>query len=121
MGRDTMREAATRAGSTGRRALALLACLNLGACTPPRALDPSAIWREVSGANDATRPAPPGLDRPFPSLGSVPPRPERPSPESREAITAALAADRSRSRDPLVLRSAPGGGGGAAATTGPGL
>ena len=100
-----------------RAALALLAlaCLGLGACEVPRALNPVEIYREVSGANDAARPTPPGLDRPFPSLGSVPPRPDRPSPEAREAITAALAADRSRSREPLALRPAPGDGAPAAA------
>jgi hypothetical protein len=87
-----------------------LALVGLGACGGRQGLDPVAAWREVSGAKDAARPEPPGLDRPFPSLGSVPPRPDRPSPEAREAITAALAADRGRSREPVALRSAPGGG-----------
>lgn len=109
---------AARTGTPKRRfagaLLAGAACLGFGGCTVPRALNPVEIWREVSGANDAKRPTPPGLDRPFPSLGTVPPRPERPSPEAREAVTAALAEDRNRARDPLVPRPAPGGGGAAA-------
>jgi hypothetical protein len=109
------------AAETGRRrrrpgALASLAaaaaCLGLGACAPGRVVGPAAIWREVSGANDAARLPPPGLDRPFPSLGSVPPRPDRPSPEIRDAITAALTADRGRARgEPVALREVPGEGG----------
>ncbi len=112
-----MREAAaaSRTAFRARPALALLFCSGLAACGGQRGVDPAAVWREVSGANDAARPAPPGLDRPFPSLHSVPPRPDRPSPEAREAITAALAADRGRSREPVTLRAAPGEGGRAAA------
>lgn len=109
MGRDMASGAAVSEGF-GRLAAALLACLALGACGVQRALNPAEIYREVSGANDAKRPTPPGLDRPFPSLHTVPPRPERPSPEAREAITAALAADRGRSREPLTLRETSGGG-----------
>lgn len=109
MGRDMVSGAAVSEGS-GRLAAALLACLALGACGVQRALNPAEIYREVSGANDAKRPTPPGLDQPFPSLHTVPPRPERPSPEAREAITAALAADRGRSREPLTLRETSGGG-----------
>jgi len=106
-----MRAGGTRMGFRRRSASMLLACLAVGACEQgTQAFNPAAIWREVSGANDAARPAPPGLDQPFPSLGSVPPRPERPSPEVRDAITAALTADRSRSREPVALRTAPGGG-----------
>lgn len=108
-----------RAAAIAARAALVSACFGLGGCSVPRALNPVEIYREVSGANDATRPTPPGLDRPFPSLATVPPRPDRPTPEAREAITAALAEDRSRSRDPLVLRTAPGAAGGT--TAGPGL
>jgi hypothetical protein len=106
-----MLRGAMRTRHRGRPAGALLfAFLGLGACEGSTALSPAAIWREVSGADEAARPPPPGLDRPFPSLASVPPRPERPSPEAREAITAALAADRRRSREPIALRAAPDGG-----------
>ena len=42
-----------------------------------------------------------------PTSASIPPRPERPSPEFRQAVTDALAKDRANSRDPLVLRSIP--------------
>ncbi|MFC7693142.1 hypothetical protein ACFQY5_29855 [Paeniroseomonas aquatica] len=47
------------------------------------------------------------MDRPRPSLGSVPPRPERPPPEARDAISAALALNRTQSREPLALRTVP--------------
>jgi len=104
---------------TGRRgtaapiaaAVALLpACFGLGACGGQKGVTPVTVWRELSGVTDAARPTPPGLDRPFPSLASVPPRPDRPPPEVRDAITAALAADRGRSREPVALRAAPGAG-----------
>ena len=117
MDSSMVRAGRTKVGLRGRSASVLLACLAVGACGGEASgLNPAAIWREVSGANNAARPAPPGLDRPFPSLGSVPPRPERPSPEVRDAITAALTADRSRSREPVALAHGAGrerGGNGA--------
>jgi hypothetical protein len=84
----------------------LLGLLAAG-CSVPDEVNPVSIYDRISGKADAGRPVPPGMDRPFPSLASIPPRPERPSPEFREAVTGALANDRARSRDPLVLRSVP--------------
>ncbi|PWS34166.1 hypothetical protein DFH01_26420 [Falsiroseomonas bella] len=52
------------------------------------------------------REPPPGLDGEWPNLSSVPPRPEPPSAETRQGLSADLAADRARSRTPLE----PGGG-----------
>ncbi|MFC7477023.1 hypothetical protein ACFQS7_21835 [Dankookia sp. GCM10030260] len=92
----------------------MLLCLSLGACAVPEELNVVAIYDRISGRADANRPVPPGMDLPTPNLASIPPRPERPSPEFRQAVTDALAADRARSRDPLVLRSVavPGAAGG---------
>ncbi|MCB4822916.1 hypothetical protein [Roseicella aerolata] len=99
-------------GGAGRRAgvMAPLLCLALAACSVPDEVNPVSIYRRISGAADADRLPPPGMDRPTPSLHTVPPRPERPAPEVREAISAALADDRARSRDPLVLRTVPAPG-----------
>jgi hypothetical protein len=73
----------------------------------PPELDPVAIYNRISGADDAQRLPPPGMDRPTPNLASIPPRPERPSPEFRQAVTDSLEKDRAQSRDPLVLRGEP--------------
>ena len=81
--------------------------LMLGGCSVPKDVNPVAIYRRISGEDDANRPAPPGMDRPRPNLASVPPRPERPPPEVRDAVSAALAADRERSREALAPRAAP--------------
>lgn len=78
-------------------ALALL----LGGCSVPDEVNPVQIYRRISGAADQGRPPPPGLDRPFPNLAQVPPRPERPPLAAREAVSGVLEADRGRSRTPL--------------------
>jgi hypothetical protein len=85
----------------------------LGGCEVPKEVNPVEIYREVAGINDQRRLPPPGLDLPYRSLGSVPPRPERPPAEAREAISAALAADRTASRDPLAVRGVGEAGPGA--------
>src|SRR3954454_1563470 len=94
-------------GNAGAAAAAIL--LLLGGCTVPKEVAPLEIWRRVSGAADQGRLPPPGMDDPSPNLATVPPRPERPSAESRAALTAALAADRGRSREPIALRQVPAG------------
>ena len=89
-----------------RPGLGLLA-MSLAGCEIPKEVNPVEIYRTISGEADAGRPPPPGMDRPRPSLGSVPPRPDRPPPEARDAISAALALDRTESRDPLGRRTVP--------------
>ena len=89
-----------------RAGLGLLA-VSLAGCEIPKEVNPVEIYRTISGEADAGRLPPPGMDRPRPSLGSVPPRPERPPPEARDAISAALALNRAESRDPLGRRSVP--------------
>jgi hypothetical protein len=88
------------------RAIAI-ALLMLAACDLPKEVDPVVIYREVSGIADAGRLPPPGLDQPFPNLAVVPPRPERPPLAAREAISAVLAEDRARSREPLPPSAGP--------------
>lgn len=86
----------------------LLACLPLGGCDIPKQVNPVWIYREVTGLSDQDRPPPPGLDQAYPNLASVPPRPDRPPPEVRAAISAELERDRAQSREPLTLRTVPG-------------
>ncbi|MBL6456887.1 hypothetical protein JMJ55_16235 [Belnapia sp. T6] len=81
----------------------------LAGCSVPKQVNPIEIYRTVSGEADAGRPPPPGMDRPRPNLASIPPRPERPPPEVRDAISAALAASREQSRTPLPPRAVPAG------------
>jgi hypothetical protein len=109
-------------GQAARRggAMAVVLGLLLGGCGIPDDVNPVVIWNRVSGASDEGRLPPPGMDLPSPNLASVPPRPERPPPESRAAVTAALAADRASSRDPVILRQLPGGPAGGPVTTAPG-
>lgn len=73
----------------------------LAGCDVPNQVNPVWIYREVSGAHDAGRLPPPGMDGPRPNLASVPPRPERPTVAARAAVTEALAADRAGSREVL--------------------
>ena len=87
------------------RLLALPVALSLGACSVPDEVNPVLIYRRISGEAEAGRLPPPGMDDPRPNLASVPPRPERPPPEVRDAISAALAADRAASRAPLDPRA----------------
>ena len=117
---DNPRPMASASATPLRHAGLALACLLLAGCAIPKEIDPLVIYREVTGLSDEGRRPPPGLEDPFPNLASVPPRPERPSVAARDAISAALAADRTRSRDPLVLRGVPGGPGAATSAAGPG-
>jgi hypothetical protein len=88
-----------------RAGAGMLLALALAGCDIPKEVNPVEIYRAISGEADAGRPPPPGMDRPRPNLASVPPRPERPPPEVRDAISAALAANRSQSREPLAPRT----------------
>lgn len=91
------------------QAAATVLAASLGGCEVPKEVNPVHIYREVSGINDAARAPLPGLDQPFPNLAVVPPRPERPPLEAREAVSAALAADRAASREPLAPGAAARG------------
>jgi hypothetical protein len=83
--------------------------LILGGCGRlPDEVNPAVVWRHATGASAADRLPPPHLDAPYPNLGTVPPRPDRPDPAVREAMTAALAAERARSRQPLEPSAAAG-------------
>jgi hypothetical protein len=89
------------------RPAALALVLGLAACALPKEIDPFVIYDEVTGDIDAGRERPPGMDRPYPSLSSVPARPERPDARYRSGLTETLEADRSRSLNPLLPRTGP--------------
>lgn len=99
-----MRHRARRGGSL---AWVMALPLALTGCAVPKEINPFEIYRTLSGEADAGRPPPPGMDRPRPNLATVPPRPERPPPEVRDAISAALAADRAEARRPMPARPVP--------------
>jgi hypothetical protein len=88
------------------RPLAWLALLVLPACEVPGQLNARLLGRDISGAAQEARLPPPGLDRPFPNLASVPPIPERPNPATRLAITQGLQAQRDLLVTPLPDRRA---------------
>ncbi|WP_372624779.1 hypothetical protein [Falsiroseomonas sp.] len=64
-------------------------------------LDPRPAVANLFGAHLEGREPPPGLDQPWPSLSSVPPRPTPPDRAYRERLSAGLAQDRAQSRDAL--------------------
>lgn len=82
--------------------------LALGACTAgqgPEQIGP--LWSHLTGPAYEGRDAPPHADAEFPNLGSIPPRPTVPDPAVRDALTAALADQRQRSRNPLDAEMNP--------------
>jgi hypothetical protein len=93
-----------------RRALLLAAVVALPACTERISeLDPRpGLSNLFFRTHLQGREPPPGLDGDFPNLATVPPRPEPPSAETRQGLSAALAADRERSRTPQGLLGSPG-------------
>ncbi len=81
---------------------ALLALLLLAACSPgqgPESVGP--VFTRITGPAFEGREPPPGTDQPFPNLGTIPARPAVADPAVRDALTAALAEERQRSRNPL--------------------
>ncbi len=82
----------------------LLLPLLLGACETPGQINPRLLARDISGAAGESRLPPPGVDRPFPNLASVPPIPERPDPAVRLAITTQLQIQRDQLTEPLPDR-----------------
>jgi hypothetical protein len=107
-----------RAADQARRlpGLALLALPLLAGCTDRLSeADPRPTFNNLFfGAHLEGREPPPGLDRPWPKLSSVPPRPAVPDAATRTALTTTLADARSAARTPLEPRRAA-----APATPGP--
>ncbi|MBR0672063.1 hypothetical protein GXW76_12855, partial [Roseomonas soli] len=79
--------------------LPTLLCAACSAGQGPESIGP--VWSRVTGPAFEGREAPPGADGAFPNLGTIPARPTVPDPAVRDALTAALAAERQRSRNPL--------------------
>ncbi|HEY4249802.1 MAG TPA: hypothetical protein VGM87_01300 [Roseomonas sp.] len=89
--------------------IALLATLPL-ALTACEGTGPIATLGRVFGPATEGRERPPGLDGgEYPPLGTVPPRPDRPTPQSRQALTDQLARERALSRDELPVTAMSSG------------
>lgn len=74
-----------------------LALVPLAACAPGQSPDgtPLSWWHGLEGGVIAEqRPPPPGVDDPYPHVGTTPARPTVPSKDVRDALTASLAAQR---------------------------
>ncbi|MBR0646425.1 hypothetical protein GXW73_26560, partial [Roseomonas hellenica] len=82
--------------------IAMLAALPL-ALTACEGTGPVATLGRVFGPATEGRERPPGLDGEgvYPALGTVPPRPDRPDPAVRHALTDRLARERDVTRDQL--------------------
>lgn len=98
------RQGKDRPASGQARPWVLLPLLALAACEVPGQINPRLLARDISGAAGEARLPPPGLDRPYPNLASVPPVPDRPDPAERLAITAQLQAQRDLLTEPLADR-----------------
>lgn len=90
------------------RLLALAAALLGAGCTAGQgteALGP--LWSHLTGPAFEGRERPPGASGDFPNLGTIPARPNVPDTAVRDALTAALAEERQRSRNPLDAEMRP--------------
>ncbi|MBW6399538.1 hypothetical protein KPL78_16895, partial [Roseomonas sp. HJA6] len=84
------------------------ALVALAGCTGgqgPEQIGP--LWSHLWGPAFEGRDAPPHADAEFPNLGTIPPRPTVPDIAVRDALTAALAEERQRSRNPLDAEMRP--------------
>lgn len=104
----TPRHGRGRAPADQARPLVLAAALLTAGCTAGQgteALGP--LWDHLTSPAFEGREPPPGATGDFPNLGTIPPRPTVPDPAVRDALTAALAAERQRSRNPLDAEMRP--------------
>jgi hypothetical protein len=90
----------SRRDQARRGLLPLVALLPLAGCAVPADIDPRVTIANVFGAHLEGRLPPPGLDRPFPSLGSLPPRPEPVDRAALAALSEQLSADRAQAAEP---------------------
>lgn len=90
-----------------------LACLGLAGCDSRPIDTPVTWWHNLEGGQIAAqRPPPPGVDQPFPKLGTVPARPQIPDPVTRQRLEDELLAERDTAeriaaRNPVVVPPAP--------------
>jgi len=76
----------------------------LGGCSLPSTSNPVQWWHEMEGGAIAQqRPPPPGIDAPYPNLGSVPPKPDMPDPAARQRLSGTLLADRANAQYEATL------------------
>ena len=91
-----------RTGADQAWPVVLVLALLAAGCSPgqgPESIGP--VFERITGPAFEGREPPPGTDLAFPNLGTIPPRPAVPDPAMRDALTAALAEERQRSRNPL--------------------
>ncbi len=87
--------------------------LSLAGCGPSPVGTPVTWWHDLEGGVIAERrPPPPGADLPYPKIYTVPKRPMLPDPAYRQAVEAALIAERDRTRqiaarNPIVVPATP--------------
>lgn len=75
---------------------ALSAAISIAGCEGPNAGDPVGWWHGLEGGRIAqVRVPPPGADDPYPSLATVPGRPQGPDPATQARVAQALIQDRS--------------------------
>lgn len=91
-----------RAGGDQARPVLLAVLVLAAGCSPGQGpTDIGPVFARISGPAFEGREPPPGTDLAFPNLGTIPPRPAVADPAVRDALTAALAEERQRSRNPL--------------------
>ncbi|MEO3475229.1 hypothetical protein AAFN86_25435 [Roseomonas sp. CAU 1739] len=104
----TPRHGRGRGRAKQARLLALALPLLAAGCTAGQgseALGP--LWDHLTGPAFEGRESPPGAAGDFPNLGTIPARPTVPDVAVRDALTAALADERQRSRNPLDAEMRP--------------
>jgi outer membrane protein OmpA-like peptidoglycan-associated protein len=78
----------------------------LAGCSTISSMNPVNWWHRQEGGKIAEdRPAPPGADQPYPSIATVPNKPEAPDQDAMKKLTASLVADRTNAQH--AAQSAP--------------
>ncbi len=101
------------AASRGVLILSLAASTCLTACNSNPVLTPVQWFHDLQGGEiAATRPPPPGADMPYPHLGTIPPKPETPTPAFRQTVQTELTQDRdtterAAARTPIDVTDVP--------------
>jgi len=105
----------TPGAGTVVRLIAPLAAVLLASCSWPDSMNPVDWWHSAEGGRIAEeRPPPPNADAPYPSLGTVPPKPVVTDAATRAKIASGLVADRANAQyagaigpDPSLPATAP--------------
>ena len=104
----TPRHGRGRGRAKQARLLALALPLLAAGCTAGQGSEQlGPLWDHLTGPAYEGRDSPPGATGDFPNLGTIPARPTVPDVAVRDALTAALADERQRSRNPLDAEMRP--------------